>query len=249
MTFEVYTAPPRAQVQAPNNEAAPPSRSEVMRALISNAFHNPISALEIGVWFGTGSTNIWLDCLQRKSNLVLVDAWRPYASGADLQDKEWDYRRDDSLSTDAFLSTFLNVKKFEEEKKEKEINISIVRGKTDGILPLFSENIFDFIYIDGDHKYKIAKSDIKHAKRLVRKDFGIICGDDLEQLPSPYLLELAQQHKDLDFLRAPHYFHPGMLLAISEEFPEVNMVNGFWWITCVNGKFTTHVLPPNILYP
>jgi len=31
------------------------------------------------------------------------------------------------------------------------------------------------------------------------------------------------------------------LLAVGEAFVEVNMVNGFWWVYCKNGKFTTKI--------
>jgi predicted O-methyltransferase YrrM len=225
----------------PQNQAWD-SRAGVMRALITAAFSKPINALEVGVWFGIGSTNIWLHALHDKSKLVLIDSWRPYASAADLKDDGWDYKAMDDLSSDAFLSAYLNVKRFETQRNGKDVNVSLIRGSSKDFLPLLSENSFDFIYVDGDHKYESVKSDLQQAKRLVNKDFGIICGDDLERIPTTELYELAQKNKDRDFLRHPHNFHPGVLLAVAEEFSAVNMVNGFWWVVCVDGNFSVNIL-------
>ncbi len=218
-------------------------RRPLMEQLIRRAFDRPIKAIEIGCWFGVGSTQIWLNNLKQGSTLLLIDSWKPYSSPKDLADKEWDYKEMDNLSTDAFLSTFLQVRKFETERRDSRLDMQLIRGDASTLLPLFAENSFDFIYIDGDHKYAKVKQDIQQAKRLVKKDYGIICGDDLERLPTPELVEVAKNHKTDDFLRDPYYFHPGVMVAVSEEFPVVNMANGFWWIVCKGGKFRTDLFP------
>jgi hypothetical protein len=221
-----------------------PTRSEIMAHLMRFAFQAPITALEIGVWYGVGSTNLWLDTLPPHSRLLLLDSWKPYSSQEDLADKKWNYGAADILSTDAFLSAFLTVRKHETQKPEKDISIHLIRGDSSSFLPLLGDNTLDFIYIDGDHKYDKVKSDLKQAKRLVKKDFGIICGDDLERLPTPELIELAKENKQRDYLRAPHNFHPGVLLGVAEEFENVNMMNGFWWVTSVEGVFSTIQFSP-----
>jgi len=216
-----------------------------MAKLFQAAFPSAISALEIGVWYGVGSTNIWLENLQPNSSLFLVDPWKPYASADDLSDPEWQgYKQMDGLSTDAYLSAFLNVKKFQAEQSHKQIKIHMTRGESSSFLPMLRDDCFDFIYIDGDHKYEHAKKDIQQAKRLVNKKFGIICGDDLDRQPNPELIEIAKNHRNRDYLRGEQQFHPGVLLAVSEEFPAVNMVNGIWWIVCSGGRFTTEILKP-----
>ncbi len=214
-------------------------RRETMQMLMKYAFKHPINVLEIGVWFGLGSTQIWLDNLKPQSNLLLLDSWRPYASQSDLSNMQWDYKSSDNMSTDAFLSTFLNVKKFENEYRDRQISIQMTRGRSKDFLPFLRDDSFDFIYIDGDHRYADSKFDIIQAKRLIKKDFGIICGDDLELLPTNALIEIAKNNTDTDFVKEPQAFHPGVLLAVSEEFDHVNMVNGFWWVICKNGEFNT----------
>ena len=32
--------------------------------------------------------------------------------------------------------------------------------------------------------------------------------------------------------------HLGVALAVSENFTKVNEKNGFWWVYCIDGKFT-----------
>lgn len=215
-----------------------------MSKLVQSAFTKPVQALEIGVWYGIGSTNIWLENLPEESSLTLLDAWRPYASEADINGTElrptyWDYAKMDRQTGDAFLSTYLNVRKHENESDT--LNVSMIRGKSTEILKLFKDSSFDFIYIDADHKYASVKNDITHAKRLINKNFGIICGDDLEKLPTPELLDLAQAHKDRDYLKGNYCYHPGVCLAIAEEFSTVNMIDGFWWTCCTGGEFTNRL--------
>lgn len=218
-----------------------PFRAKVMQEIFKTAFAGPVKILEVGSWYGIGSTKIWLDNIKNGSTLVLIDSWRPYASKADLEeDNAYDYKGMDDLSTDAFLSTYLNIKDFEDKSMGREIKVNMIRGKSSEVLPFFQNDLFDFIYIDGDHKYEIVKSDIQQAKRLVNKKFGVICGDDLEKMPTAELIRIASTYKQRDYHREDA-FHPGVLLAVSEEFENVNMFNGFWWIACLNGKFDSNI--------
>lgn len=70
------------------------------------------------------------------------------------------------------------------------------------------------------------KADISHAKKIIKKNFGIICGDDLEVSPSPEIIQKAyMSNLDIDSTKD---FHAGVLLAVYEEFQKVNMESGFW---------------------
>jgi len=239
------------QVRIVPQSQAQPKRAEIMRKVANEAFKSKIRALEMGVWYGVGSTNIWLDALPENSEIVLIDSWRPYASKADIEGTEfrpahWDYAKMDSLTSEAFLSTFLNVRRFENEVDNKKI--SLIRSQS-SFTSLLKDSSFDFIYIDADHKYESVKRDIIEAKRLAKKDFSIICGDDLEKFPTKELIEIAKQHTDRDYLKGEYGFHPGVCLAISEEFVEVNMIDGFWWIAYIDGNLTTEFLKPTQSQP
>lgn len=144
---------------------------ELLIRHVHEAVSRPIRALEIGVWYGVGSTNIWLNNLRDESKLVLLDGWRPYSSSEDLADHDEGWHKIDTLSTNAFLSTFLNVRKFEDESP-KRVDISMIRGTAESVLPMFRDDAFDFIYIDGDHKYRQVKQDVVEAKRLISKEYG-----------------------------------------------------------------------------
>jgi hypothetical protein len=207
-----------------------------MRQVFQDSFHQPVKILEIGTWFAKGSTQIWLELAQPGSSITVLDSWKPYASPQDLQDETRIWEAVDQNTTDAFLSTFLALREYENEKRDRNILTNLIRGDSTSFLPMLRDDTFDFIYIDGDHKYEKAKADIVQAKRLVKKDYGVICGDDLDVLPTENFLQKARLHKDLDFLRSDH-FHPGVLLAISEEFENVSMKNGTWWSVCREGKF------------
>jgi hypothetical protein len=63
----------------------------------------------------------------------------------------------DDLSTDAFLSTFLNVKKIQNEQASRNVKVNTIRAEERDFYPLLKDEIFDFICIDGDHKYKNVK--------------------------------------------------------------------------------------------
>lgn len=218
----------------PTNQAWP-FRAEHMKRAI-RLFERPIHALEIGTWYGEGSTQIWLENLPAGSTLTLIDPWRPYASPADLADPEWNYAAMDGQVLEAYLSTILAVRRFENAHPGR-VAVDIVRGDSERVLQRLRDDQFDFIYVDGDHKYASVRQNLIDAARLARNQQSIICGDDLEHLPSPELLEVARAHRERDYLREPHNFHPGVMLAVHEQFGRVGMANGFWWVFKQDGRF------------
>ncbi len=183
---------------------------------------DPIKMLEVGTWFGEGSTKIWIKYLPNGSDLYLVDSWKPYFSEKDRNSGDNIYARMDLVPLSAFVNTIKNVFNFE---RSKNINIYTTRGNSTQFLQSLKDKYFDIVYIDGSHYYDDVVKDIREAKRLV-KNGGIVCGDDLERLPTSSLMEKAAHQKARDFYDG---FHPGVLLAIGEEFTSVQMEEGFWW--------------------
>lgn len=86
------------------------------------------------------------------------------------------------------------------------------------------------MFIDGSHYYQDVRRDIEFALRVL-KPGGIICGDDLEILPSADLVAVAEQHLDQDHYQLPddRGFHPGVALAVYETLGTVEMKDGTWW--------------------
>ena len=203
-----------------------PERRVAMQAFAEKHLNGPFVALEIGTWFGDGSTAIWASRLSEGARLFLVDSWREYVSRADKASSTA-YAGMDDVHRVAIHAALHRIYRYERERPGE---IVLLRGKAAGIGRLFQPNSFDFVYIDGSHYYADVVEDVRMAKRLV-KDGGIICGDDLELSPSEARLALARANLDRDFIEgdiAGAWFHPGVLLAVAEEFGSVSNSAGFW---------------------
>lgn len=274
-------------IEPPVNQAAP-HRVVPMRNLIKKHSKKPLKILEIGTWYGEGSTRIWLDEIHPNSSVTLIDSWKAYCSEKDLKNPDFNYKKFDDMTHDAYVNTIKVVKEYEKKRK---LDITLIRGDSKKVLQNFTDNTFDFIYIDGSHYYADIKSDIVQAKRIVKQSCGIICGDDYENNPKEEMLNIARTHKDVDFYRGEiieflrlfpdgesallgsdyfdklstpkkiickdvtkkiiNDFHPGVLLAIYEEFnldarpgrwlEGVNRDDGFWWTYIQNGKFNKDI--------
>jgi len=210
-------------------------RAPAMRSIIPEHFTGPIVALEIGTWFGNGSTKIWIDTLPRGSSLFMVDAWGRYITGADRDgDANPSYRLMDKLPQAAMTASVREMFRAEAQPGN-DLEFVMIRGRASRVLELFRDELFDFIYIDGSHYYADVKRDIALAKSLSKMEFSIVCGDDLETL-DPALVEVAKVIQDRDYITYGGVgFHPGVTLAVSEEFQQVNTSNGFWWAIRRNG--------------
>lgn len=200
---------------------------------IFGSFSNPISCLEIGVWFGKGSTSNLLKVLPSGSTLISVDKWEPYASELDKKTTEMDYLS--NLAAHSALNVFSTPNRSRGNR-----NIEALLAKADSVtlMKYLPEESFDLVYIDGSHYYPKVSQEIEHAKRIVKGNFAIISGDDLEVFPNEVNLKEAAEHLDQDFYNG---YHPGVLLAVGEAFLEVNMINGFWWVYRKDGVFTARI--------
>ena len=233
---------------APTNQVTPGRIPGMIQAI--REFNQPINMLEIGTWCAEGSTRIWFDELKPGSSLTLLDYWRPFCSN-DYENRNFNYKSMDHSVNDAFIKTFKRVVNFEKTYGDK-IKINIIRADSKTYLSNFKDKTFDFIYIDGSHHYDNVKIDIQESKRII-KPYGIISGDDYEhdmtfKLPNgdaafPKFLEEAKKHPNKDFISIPntkYSIHPGVLLAIHEEFDSKVLNNdGFWKVYSNNNKFNT----------
>ena len=215
------------------------------------SFTRPVSCIEVGTWFGLGSTQIFLKYLPEGSNLILIDQWQPFStdhSNPTLKELSFQERKVFStnhstsihnkygdvhdnvscLGGDAYLSTVSIVDAYNEKYPGK-IDISILKSDSLEALSTLSANSFDLLYLDGDHSYQKVKSEIIESIRLLKKDsHSLLCGDDLEWPISNLHTCLVKPIKD--FVLAPTQgFHPGVYMAVQEVLQNVNMLHGFWW--------------------
>jgi cephalosporin hydroxylase len=114
---------------------------------------------EIGVWHGDFSKQI-LE-IGKPSELHLIDPWETQ----DFRDRWYSVNQ---KTMDKIFNKVINT--FSSESK-----VVIHRNYSRKVD--FSENYFDWIYIDANHSYKEVLKDLHYYLPLV-KSGGFICGDD-----------------------------------------------------------------------
>lgn len=117
--------------------------------------------VEVGVYEGHNAQRI-LDFLNIKE-LVLVDPWRQY------MDINTGVTKDDSF----YEPMYQKIKiKFSNNPE-----VRIIRDTSLNAARMFSNEYFDFVYLDGDHGYDAVLADLE-AWYPKLKEFGVMCGDD-----------------------------------------------------------------------
>lgn len=122
--------------------------------------------VEIGVWEG------WMvhGVLSSPANKIIkeywaVDQWTilsdpDWRSWTEITQEEWDRKY---FITCQLMCQFPQLK--------------VVRMPSVKVATMFSESYFDFVYIDGDHRYDAVKSDIEAWLPLIKRG-GMIAGHD-----------------------------------------------------------------------
>ena len=105
-----------------------------LEELVSSFGRNDLTCLEIGSWFGAGSTQI---IGKFSEELVCVDHW---------QGNENEEHREIVATIDVFKRFVSNTSKFDGRVKP-------IRGSSQDVCPLLEKMKYDFIFIDGDHRY------------------------------------------------------------------------------------------------
>ena len=204
----------------------------------------PFRVLEVGSWAGC-SCIVWCETARQLNCPIIVycvDPWEWYKQYLSLNDGSHYRTMENALATDKIFSLFLhNISVLGYRD-----NVRVMRGYSSEILPILRPESFDFIYIDGNHSYSYVTNDIKNAKSLVKND-GVICGDDAELLFSEVDGDFCRNNAERDYISCPRThrsYHPGITLAIHEEFNDnVFLVNGFWAVDKTHDdRFTASIL-------
>lgn len=140
-------------------------RSSILELILNRSIIKKLDKInggEIGVFKGSYSSQM-LNFFNSKNillNLYLVDPWKV--------DKDFKEYGENKLE-----KAYELVKdKFKDNK-----NVNILRSSSFDASSKFDDNFFDFIYIDGNHKYKYVKEDLELWFPKV-KIGGILFGDD-----------------------------------------------------------------------
>jgi predicted O-methyltransferase YrrM len=202
--------------------------------------YHEYSVLEIGSWAG-GSTITFAEAIKKynggRGKVVAVDAWQSFHwtnSASWRIEKPSHMIMEKALKEGKIFDLFLhNIKSAGVENL-----VEIKRGWSKDILPTLQTESFDLIFIDGSHFYKDVLLDLQNSTLLL-KNWGVICGDDLELQFNEVDQEKLIEYKDNDTFLDPKSgakFHPGVTLATHEFFGEpVTVWKGFWAMRKVNG--------------
>lgn len=203
-------------------QAWPPRRKIMFETLKREREQNKkikdYKILEVGSWGGQ-STCLWGKICKKFGGCVYcIDTWRAAPNAPEIMKN--------AVKKDQIFKLFLHNVKF------RGLNDYIIpiRGTSDDVANILKEEWFDFVYIDGDHGYSQFKKDLINYSKFCKVG-GIVCGDDLEVIPSELDLNNARKNSEVDLIEDPKtnkYFHPGIALAIYEFFGDVSMYNGFW---------------------
>ncbi len=193
--------------------------------------------LEVGSWAGT-SLIAWDKAFEGRARFTVVDTWAPYwPNGVSWMGDVMNRVAESGEIYERFITNII--------KQNMRDRVRILVDDSRQALPWLIETMdrFDLIYIDGDHRYDHAASDILNGKRLVNAG-GILCGDDLEaQL---FELDDLDAHKvaieaGVDFLVHKNHrgrdtngtpysgHHPGVTQAVADAFGDgVSCVDCLW---------------------
>lgn len=141
------------------------------------------TGVEIGSFAGESSL-ILADHL-KEGTLICVDPWMPdYYSRKQIPAAERVF--------DQVAEGFLNI------RKEKRMSHDFLQEMID------TETRFDFVYIDGNHKYDYVRRDIKMALQVI-KPGGMICGHDYKFKGSPGVERAVKELLQYPDVRFPDY--------------------------------------------
>ncbi|MBK9616443.1 MAG: hypothetical protein IPO35_13390 [Uliginosibacterium sp.] len=133
----------------------------------------------------------------------------------------------DDLAPAAFASTIRTVYEF--ERKRPDIQIILIRANAGTVLPKFSAQQFDFIYVDGSPTTRKPGGHlpVQGAAQGWRHHVATISNSRPRSSCSPLLRPTTTK----DFITLPdgRGFHPGVMRAVHEEMPGFTMREGFWW--------------------
>jgi predicted O-methyltransferase YrrM len=216
----------------------PPERQQYFLPVVRAAANGAeAEILEVGSWAGA-STISWASALRTlglRGNVTCVDAWLPYFSAE--KERAGHYQRMNRAAEHGMI-----YKLFQHNVSCSGFDDTIVarRGRSSEILPNLPAQSFHVIYLDGSHALEDVLFDVRQAKRLLRPG-GIVCGDDLEiQLSDldPVEVETAALSRQ-DYVLSSNgsYYHPGVTLAVAQEFGNVRSWSGFWAVRSAGGDW------------
>ena len=150
----------------------------------------PKHFLEIGIFHGVTSRNV-CDLLQE------IHGKNFSFTGIDLFDSDGEKTKDEIIPQTKFSNPLkkiyykyiVRLDPYSKESVEKLLskhkdNINIIKGNSNKVLKEISLDSFDFVFLDGGHKYETVLNDLKSLTKIVINKGVILCDDyDLTYAP------------------------------------------------------------------
>ena len=140
-----------------------------------NDYNNkPINYLEIGTFYGANIISVGLTYgLHKESKLYCIDPWEDYNEYSEYKNQQ-----------PQIYNTFIeNIKNSGIQDK-----IIVNRGFSNKEINKFDDNLFDIIYIDGNHEAEYVLEDAVHSFRKLKVN-GIMIFDDYGSFYNDILTE------------------------------------------------------------
>lgn len=183
----------------------------VLRALAESVARPGCRFLEVGSWCGDSTVILGNVAKENGGHVFCVDWWKGNI-GTEL------------ASIAAKHDVFSHFWKRMELEALQDIVIPI-RGNSHHVSEVLKENTFDLLFIDGDHRYEAALDDIRRYRPLVRREKGILCGDDCEGYLRDFDRDFLEEGKGQDVHETVHC---GVVLAVGSLFKEYSIHYGIW---------------------
>lgn len=182
----------------------------VLTGLSESVAHSGCRLLEVGSWCGDSAIVLGEVARRHGGHLYCVDWWKG------------------NVGTD--LETIANVRDvfpvFWERVRQNGLEDIIIpiRGKSNDVAAVLAAGKFDFVYLDGDHRFEAIRRDIEDFAPLVRTG-GVLCGDDCEGKPCDFDAAFLEAGKSQDH---SELVHCGVVLAVGAAFPDYSIDYNIW---------------------
>lgn len=183
----------------------------VLQTLAESVGKPSLNFLEVGSWLGE-STLVLAEIAKRHfGKLYCVDWWKGNV-GTELESI--------ASKEDIFALFWQRIR-----QEGFEDVVVPIRSSSDVAAEVLKDQAFDFIFIDGDHRYEQTVRDVRNYASLVKSDGGILCGHDCEGYISDFDESFLIQGKDID---CHETVHCGVVLAVGSTFKDYSINHNIW---------------------
>lgn len=171
----------------------------------------PYSSCEVGCFTGE-STSVFGNQAKKRNEIHYAIDWFKGTPTSSLTHHLYGY--------DIFLIFILNLRKLGLTDAVNTLHMTSEEAAN-----ILKDNLFNIIFIDGDHRYKGIKRDIELFYPKLKKG-GILCGHDYDCHPNKAPFDITK-HLDVDCYEQ---IHCGVIHAVNKKFGKPETKHKIWWI-------------------